>query len=208
MAIYDRNKAAFFTTSGGVVAPDRLTNEVEEQILSPSLTSITDGPADAPDVCRFDFAGTLSEEQEATLDSVCNAHSGEPLPIPEATAGFVEHYYVGNEGNDSTTSGKLVTKVDLDETFEGGRYAIEWYYESWNGRIWRTTRTVVTLDDEEYLAAHDYRMMGKYTEDCGGGVRVVELTPGQHSIKIQFCRVDGGLAYIRRARILVRKVSD
>ena len=82
MAIYDRDKATFFTTSGGVVAPDRLTNEVVEQFLSPSLTSITDSPADALDVCRFDFDGTLSGEQESILDSICANHSGVPLPEP------------------------------------------------------------------------------------------------------------------------------
>jgi hypothetical protein len=348
MAIYDRDKATFFTASGGVVAPDRLTNEVEEQILSPSLTSITDSPADAPDVCRFDFNGTLSGGQEATLDSVCNAHSGEPLPVadmpharlhglsstddhipaplalfnalivdatlddasssrpptqhaidgaahsgqlahsslsgigaddhhahankaqldlvsdgdhdvrtdnphgvtpvqvgnataqwnadklqgsdvasdapsdgqvltfrpasgwgPEAAAGgFAEWYYAEDDGNDSTTSGNFQIKVELDETFDGGTYAIEWYYEHWNGTIWKTTRTAVMLDDSEYLAFHDYRMTGDYTEDAGGGVRVVDLTPGSHNIKMGFCQVDGGVAYIRRARILARKVSD
>lgn len=348
MAIYDRDRASFFTSSGGVVAPDRLTNEVEEQILAPSLTGITDGPADAPDVCRFDFDGSLSGGQEATLDSVCNAHIGEPLPVadlpharlhdlsstddhipaplalfndlivdatlddasssrpptqhaidgaahsgqlahsslsgigaddhhahankaqldlvsdgdhdvridnphgvtpaqvgnataqwnanklqgsdvasdapsdgqvltfrpatgwgPEAAAGgFAEWHYEEDDGNDSTTSDDPVTKVDLDETFEGGTYAIEWYYESWNSSIWRTTRTVVTLDDVEYLAFHDYRQTGGVTEDCGGGVRVVDLAVGQHSIKIQFCQVDGGVACIRRARILARKVSN
>lgn len=82
MAIYDRDKATYFTTSGGVVAPDRLTNEVEEQITGVPLTSITDAPPDVPDACRFDFDGTLDAGEQALLDSVCEAHSGIPMPEP------------------------------------------------------------------------------------------------------------------------------
>ena len=244
MAIYDRLHSAF-VSSGGVVAPDRLTNEVVEQILTPTLTSITDAPPGAEDVCRFDFDGTLDATGEALLDSVVAAHDGTPLPEPgpeptshdaligvmadqhhprlHASSHFegegdalrdfqlaVEEHYKESEGNSSTAGTALVSKVGIKEDLSEGLYRIEWYAEVWHSAWFGETRVAVVMNGASYVALTDVPQASRYAEVPVSGFKIIELREGSHSFEMQFAQGGGsaGTAYIRRARLLVKKVRN
>lgn len=190
-----------------IPALDRLTNEVEEQIIAPVLTEIN--LSESANECVLTFDGDLSDPtQTDLLDSVVVAHDGSLLPTPDPGDVFDEYHQEASEGNSSTTSDAWQDKLFLTRTLEGGTYEIAWYAETWANVSNREYGFRVLLDGVDILAWADTEHVGSTVEANKAGFAVRALDNTSHSMVIQYRRIDvNTTVYIRRARLRVRRVA-
>lgn len=118
------------------------------------------------------------------------------------------HEYAESDAESSTTSATLQDKTTLTFTpATTGDYILEWSFEVSNNTNSGNTRIVV-LQDATTLSDTNYTSSNTYSEfQQRSGFTKVSLTGSQsYTFKIQFSLVAGGIAYIKNARIIARRV--
>ncbi len=76
---YIRSLSAF-TTSSGVCAPDRFTEEIDGSSITIKLLDVQVEPEDHDGEVVVTFAAPISAGEEATFDGLIANHDGTPLP--------------------------------------------------------------------------------------------------------------------------------
>ncbi len=118
-----------------------------------------------------------------------------------------DYAYAKSEDTSSTTSNSFVQKLRLTTpSLMAGDYRISWYFEanvsSHNSEI----RYRVELDDTELLAEPIYEPRDKEWHSASGW-DVRNMTPGIHTIDIDYKSMTNKTAKIRRARLEIWRVD-
>lgn len=112
-----------------------------------------------------------------------------------------------SEGQDSDTTGTPQEKLKLNlPDLEEGTYKIEWYCElrHSNNTLSEYAEMSVTIDDTFGIGSSIWPYAG--WEDSGG-FNTYDITSGSHYVDLDFWVNGGGTAYIRRARMMARRIA-
>lgn len=191
----------------------RLAQEIDDSaIASANYDRVdTDG-----DVVKVWFDNPLSVGDEAILDGIVAAHAGTALsgltPPPYLGQNFQQ---VNEDGQSSTTSSAWQDKAVLTTPshFAAGTYMVQFYAEckcSLTNNLCAVCCRHIDAQHDEYLGAADLDV-GHDPSDVEvpfGGFKIISLTGGAHTFKIQFAQSKGsGTVYIRKARIALWRLS-
>lgn len=163
------------------------SNNVTANSLRTATNSVTVSSATAP-----------SAGQVLTATSPTTA-------VWQAVSSLSNYQYEESDTVSSTTSTSFINKVELTTpSLEKGIYRLGYCYEVYNSSSWRSTDVRVTLDGETVAETSAYeRNRSRLT--LGGFVN--RKLEGVVTATIDFRRVNGGTAVIRRARLEFHRIS-
>ena len=193
----------------GKVDSDRLTEEIDASSITIPLDHIFvhyTGRV-VQTTCDIWFEDALLSVDQATLDSVVAAHSGEPLP---PTVVFGDGYAVAEEtSTTTTTSTEYQQKVQLNLIdVLAGNYKISWSYECLGSNQGQFMARV-QVDDTDTIFSVDEDLRPSTGWRPSSGFGTVTLDAGNHTIDLDYCTSQTrGVSQIRRARLEIVGIGE
>ena len=192
----------------------RLQQEIDDSLISSANYVRTDILGE--ETVRIWFDAALSIPDIVLLDAIVVLHDGTDLPGIDQSPAWGLHFQQANEDSQSSTSlsawqDKVVMSTPTH--FSAGTYIVQWYAEckcSLTSNLCAVCCRHIDVEHDEYLGAADLDVShdASDVEVPFGGFKIISLTGGVHTFKIQFALSKGsGTVYIRKARMAIWRLA-
>jgi len=114
--------------------------------------------------------------------------------------------YDSAESQDSTTSTDWQQKLRVTKDLEAGTYIVQWYCELRHSNNTATERAEMRVEVND-MTEIGYSIWPYNLFEDSGGFGVNTFTQGTYNFDLDYRQQGGGTAYIRRARLFVRRIA-